>query len=93
MYVAGFVAHLPSPYREALTLTELGGMGQREGAEMLGISVSTMKSRVQRGRQKLRALFDTWCNIEIDRRGRVISCVARERACACGGQRPWEEVR
>ncbi|MBI2373591.1 MAG: sigma-70 family RNA polymerase sigma factor [Deltaproteobacteria bacterium] len=39
-YVAPFVAMLPSPYREALTLTELEGLTQREAAEMAGVSVS-----------------------------------------------------
>lgn len=38
--VALFVAALPSPYREALTLTELEGMTQKQAAEMLGISLS-----------------------------------------------------
>ena len=78
-YVAPFVAMLPSPYREALTLTELEGVSQREAAAMLGISVSGMKSRVQRGREKLRALFDACCNIALDARGRVIDCVPREQ--------------
>lgn len=83
-YVAPFVAMLPSPYREALTLTELEGKSQREAAEMIGISISGMKSRVQRGREKLRALFDECCKIAIDARGRVIDCVPRERSnCEC----------
>jgi RNA polymerase sigma-70 factor (ECF subfamily) len=38
-----------------LTLTELEGLTQKQAAEMIGISLSGMKSRVQRGRQKLRA--------------------------------------
>ena len=52
--LAMFVAALPSPYREALTLTELEGMSQKDSAEMLGLSLSGMKSRVQRGRVVLR---------------------------------------
>jgi len=50
--VALFVGRLPSPYREAITLTELEGLTQREAAEMLAISLSGLKSRVQRGREK-----------------------------------------
>jgi RNA polymerase sigma-70 factor, ECF subfamily len=75
--VARFVARLPSPYREALTLTELEGLTQKEAAEMLGISVSGMKSRVQRGRQQLRAALDACCAIALDVRGRVIGCEPR----------------
>jgi len=76
-YVAPFVAMLPSPYREALTLTELEGLTQKDAAAMLGISVSGMKSRVQRGRQQLRKSLDDCCHIAIDARGRVVSCEPR----------------
>jgi RNA polymerase sigma-70 factor (ECF subfamily) len=71
-YVAPFIAMLPSPYREALTLTELEGLTQKDAAAMLGVSLSGMKSRVQRGRVKLRELFQECCEITIDPRGRVI---------------------
>jgi RNA polymerase sigma-70 factor, ECF subfamily len=77
MYAAFFVSMLPSPYREALTLTELEGLTQKEAAEMLGISLSGMKSRVQRGRQKLRAALEDCCHIALDARRRVIGCEPR----------------
>lgn len=68
--VSMFVAQLPSPYREAVTLVELEGLTMREAAEMAGISVSGMKSRVQRGREQLRTLFDECCEIALDARGK-----------------------
>ena len=76
-YVAMFVAMLPSPYREALTLTELQGLTQKEAATMLGISLSGIKSRVQRGRLQLRAALEDCCRIALDARGRVLSCEPR----------------
>lgn len=76
-YVAPFVAMLASPYREALTLTELEGLTQKQAAEMLGISVSGMKTRVQRGRRELRRVLEDCCSIALDARGRVISCEPR----------------
>lgn len=85
-YVAPFVAMLPSPYREALTLTELEGLTQKEAAEMMGISLSGMKSRVQRGRAQLRQLFEDCCAIALDARGRVIACEPRpggKTRCEC----------
>jgi RNA polymerase sigma-70 factor (ECF subfamily) len=87
-HVAPFVAMLPSPYREALTLTELQGVTQKQAADMLGVSVSGMKSRVQRGRVRLRALFEACCNIALDARGRVMACERRPggpapRDCRC----------
>lgn len=67
-----FVSMLASPYREALTLTEVEGLTQVEAAKMLGISLSGMKSRVQRGRQKLRHALEQCCEVELDGRGRVV---------------------
>jgi RNA polymerase sigma-70 factor, ECF subfamily len=78
-----FVAQLPSPYREAITLTELEGLTQSEAAVMLGISLSGMKSRVQRGRAQVRELFTRCCAMEQDARGRVIACDPRDRDSAC----------
>lgn len=80
--VALFVARLPSPYREAVTLTELQGLSQKDAADLLEISLSGMKSRVQRGRQQLRAMFEECCEISTDGRGRVVECTPRDRAAA-----------
>jgi RNA polymerase sigma-70 factor (ECF subfamily) len=76
-YLAPFVATLPSPYREAITLTELEGLTQKQAAQMLGISLSGMKSRVQRGRQRLRKALEDCCHIALDVRGRVVACEPR----------------
>lgn len=76
-FLAPFVAALRSPYREALTLTELEGLTQKEAAELSGVSLSAMKSRVQRGRLELRALLEACCHIALDARGRMLSCEPR----------------
>jgi RNA polymerase sigma-70 factor (ECF subfamily) len=76
--VALFVARLPSPYREAITLTDLQGLTQKDAAEMLGVSLSGMKSRVQRGREKIRGMFEECCKISLDCRGRVVECDPRD---------------
>jgi RNA polymerase sigma-70 factor, ECF subfamily len=79
--ISVFVARLPSPYRQAVTLIELEGLTVREAAEMVGISISGMKSRVQRGRAQLRRLFDECCEIALDARGKVIDFAPRPRSC------------
>lgn len=84
-YIAPFVAMLATPYREALTLTELEGLTQKEAAEMMGLSLSGMKSRVQRGRHQLRKLLEDCCEIALDARGRVIACEPR-----VDGRRPGD---
>jgi RNA polymerase sigma-70 factor (ECF subfamily) len=76
--VALFVSRLPSPYREAVILTELEGLSQRDAAQLLGVSLSGLKSRVQRGRQKMRVMFEECCELSLDCRGRVIECAPRE---------------
>jgi RNA polymerase sigma-70 factor (ECF subfamily) len=75
--LSSFIAELPSPYREAITLTELEGLTQKAASEMLGVSLSGMKSRVQRGRARLREMFDRCCEMTQDARGRVIGCEPR----------------
>ncbi len=82
-WAARFVQLLPAHHREALTLTELQGMSQKDAAEMLGVSVTALKSRVQRGRQKLKEALEGCCRIAVDARGRVIGYEARPN-----GKRP-----
>lgn len=86
--VSLFVAVLPSPYREAVTMVELDGLTAREAAELAGISVSGMKSRVQRGRAQLRALFEACCEIAVDARGKVTDYARRQQPCSACHQDP-----
>lgn len=86
--LSSFVARLPSPYREAVTLVELEGMTAREASAMCGVSVSGMKSRVQRGRRQLRAMLEQCCAIELDARGKVTAAAPKRTApCACSPPR------
>lgn len=76
-FVRAFVDMLPTPYREALHLTEIDGLTMGEAAERESISASGMKSRVQRGRRLLRELFEACCEIALDARGRVVEYTPR----------------
>lgn len=78
--VAPFVAMLPDHYREAVELVEIRGMTQAAAAAQLGIPLSTMKSRVQRGRAQLRESLDRCCATELDARGHVTDLKPR---CGC----------
>ena len=79
---------LPPGHRDAVTLTELGGLSQVDAARQLGISTSGMKSRVQRGRAQLRELLVACCEINLDRRARVTSYEPRRGACKCQSSTP-----
>jgi len=65
--------------REAVTLVELEGLTQQAAAKRLGLSVSGMKSRVQRGRKQLKKMLEDCCLIQLDRRGGVVDYKVRDR--------------
>ena len=72
---------LPEKYREALQLTDIQGLTQKELAERLNISLSGAKSRVQRAREKLKDVLLECCHVEVDRRGKVVDWESREPDC------------
>lgn len=69
--LAGMIGRLSEPYRTAITLTSLEGVTQTDAARRAGISVSGMKSRVQRGRDQLREILLGCCAVAVDVRGGV----------------------
>lgn len=80
--VRQMVASLPALYRDALLRTEWEGVSQTDLARQLGVSVSTVKSRVQRGRAQLRALLEECCRFEFDGRGHILAAEPRAK-CGC----------
>ncbi|MET0361425.1 MAG: sigma-70 family RNA polymerase sigma factor [Sphingobium sp.] len=49
---------LPQPQREALILVGAGGFAYEEAAEICGVAVGTIKSRVARGRTALESILE-----------------------------------
>lgn len=80
-----FIKNLPPPYDQALLLTDVQGMSQKQAAENLGISLSGMKSRIQRAREKLKSKLLACCKIELGHKGGVIDVepkgVRSQRCC------------
>lgn len=77
-----FVEHLPPIYKEAIQLTEIEGLKQRELAEKLGISLTGAKSRVQRARQQLKEMLLDCCNFEFDSAGKMCDFSKKMNCCA-----------
>ena len=77
------VARLAEPYRSAIELTSVHGLTQTEAATRAGVSISGMKSRVQRARDQLKQMLLQCCEVDIDRRRGVADYHPRETA-ACG---------
>lgn len=65
------VDRLPPGYRDAIALVELEGLTQAEAARRLRVPLSSLKSRVQRGRRRLRGMLTDCCRIALDARGGV----------------------
>ena len=85
--VGPFIRALPPRYSEAILLTDMEGLTQREAAKRLGLSLSGMKSRVQRGRAKLKQALLRCCDIQTDRYGTVLDYHSRAfgRKSKCRG--------
>lgn len=75
------IERLPERYREAVRLVELEGVPQRELSERLAVSLSGAKSRVQRGRNKLKDLLLRCCQVELDKRGNIIDYQPEGKGC------------
>lgn len=71
--MAPMIRQLPPAYREAVTLADLEGVNQAEAAARVGVSVSGMKSRIQRGRKQLKAVLEECCRVDLDRRGSIVA--------------------
>jgi RNA polymerase sigma-70 factor, ECF subfamily len=79
--VKPFINKLPVHYREALLLTEFQDISQKDLAVQLGISYSGAKSRVQRGKEKLKELILGCCPFKTDSYGNIIS--NKKTSCSC----------
>jgi RNA polymerase sigma-70 factor, ECF subfamily len=90
------IDQLPLRYRGAVMLVDLERMPQKDAAARSGVSLSGMKSRVQRGRQALERLLHDCCRIELDAGGRITDYQPwgdRCNPCETAGQRRDTEER
>lgn len=77
------IRRLPSKYREVIELTDLKGMKQADAAIQLGLSLPAVKSRVRRGRERLREMLLECCHFEFSKRGEVIGFTPRRYCPKC----------
>jgi RNA polymerase sigma-70 factor, ECF subfamily len=76
------IDQLNKEYREALMLVELEGLTQQAAAQRIGISLSGMKSRVQRGRRQLKRKLDKCCLSQLDQRHAIADYTVRDPKCS-----------
>ena len=71
--VQAYIAGLSDSYRAVILLHDAEGMTNPEIAEMLGVSLATVKIRLHRAREKLRSALARACSFAADERG-VLVC-------------------
>jgi RNA polymerase sigma-70 factor (ECF subfamily) len=74
---------LPAAARDALTRVDVDGQTHHQAADQLGISVSGMKSRVQRARRQLRDQLTSCCAVDFDPAGAVLDYHPYGEDCSC----------
>jgi len=60
--IAGYIERLPENYRMVLVLSEMEGLSNNEIAEILGVSLDTVKIRLHRGKAKLKQELESQCD-------------------------------
>ncbi|MEW5815349.1 MAG: sigma-70 family RNA polymerase sigma factor, partial [Spirochaetota bacterium] len=81
--IRNFVENLPTDYREVVVLSELEGLKNSEIAEILGVTLDTVKIRLHRARAKLKKELETHCSFYRDERNKL----------ACDLKSAFEESR
>jgi RNA polymerase sigma-70 factor (ECF subfamily) len=84
--VAEALADLPPEYRAAVVLCDIEGLTYEEIADVLGVKLATVRSRIHRGRAQLRAA------LEHRRPGRVAASRRRDGERVLLGGVPGSQV-
>jgi RNA polymerase sigma-70 factor, ECF subfamily len=74
---------LPADYRAIIIDSEIKGIKQKDLAEKYGIAYPSMRSRVQRGRERLKQLFYNCCHIQTDRLGQIMDVKGKSDCGSC----------
>jgi RNA polymerase sigma-70 factor, ECF subfamily len=66
------VAELPEPFREAIVLREMNDLSYKEIAQLAGVQVGTVMSRLARARSMLRSAWNLQQNVAYDAAGAAV---------------------
>ncbi len=80
----GFINLLPEGYKDLIIKSEIEGKRQKEQSEAMGINYVTLRSKVQRGRDRIRKMIFDACSIEKDAAGGLLECVPKSDESSCG---------
>lgn len=79
--VEPFIEALPEETAAVLKAVDIEGAPQKDLAEAQGVSYSTLKSRVQKGRAALRDVFEDCCSMSRDVRGNLSDYERKSDGC------------
>lgn len=79
--IVPFINALPAEQADLLMAIDINNQSQKEYAEALGISYSTLKSRVQKSRKQLKEVFDQCCHFEVDKQGNLYDFERKSTGC------------
>jgi RNA polymerase sigma-70 factor (ECF subfamily) len=69
--IRGVIENLPESYRMIVILSELEGLRNKEIAEVLGLSLDTVKVRLHRGKARLKQELSDYCHFYWDERNEL----------------------
>lgn len=78
-----FIQRLPVEYREIIIDSEINGIKQIDLGEKYDLAYPSIRSRVQRGRIRLKEMLLECCKIELDSRGNVMNAIPKK---TCGSE-------
>jgi RNA polymerase sigma-70 factor, ECF subfamily len=78
-----FVNQLPEEYRDIIVDVEMNGVKQKDLAAKYNLAYPSIRSRVQRGREKLKQILLECCHVKWDNRGNILDVVSKS-ACEKG---------
>ncbi len=70
--MSSFINELPEEYHHLMNLSELENMSQKEIAQQFDMNYTTVRSKIQRGRKKLKDVFTDCCVILQGGRGSIL---------------------
>lgn len=87
--LAKFIERLPETYKPMLIDSELKGIKQKELADKYHLAYSSLRSRVQRGREKVRQQLIAGCRNKNDHWGNILEATPKNK-CAEEMCKKWE---
>ena len=79
--IAPLLSGIPDDAADLLKAIDLNDMSQKDYAQSIGVSYSTLKSRVQKARSLLKSQFEHCCDFHLDSHGNLIEFDQKQTGC------------